>query len=170
MMTKESIAEFRRLATEQLKDKPKALLLSAALESMVMKEVIAKEYAAAREYLIELEAFAKAQAERLAEVGANIDPTRHEALKSKAKVFSAALEWTADNAMSIVGQSIRDVTLAERQQQATKASHKKTNEGKAQVIAAWQSGKFKSKNICAEEEHEAAGVTFGVARGWLKGI
>ena len=170
MMTKESIEEFRRLATEQLKDKPKAWLLSAAVEGIVMMEAIAKEYCAAREYLIELEAFAKTQAERLAEVGADIDPMRYEVLKSKAKAFSAALEWTADNAMSIVGQSIRDVTLAERQQQATKASHKKTNEGKAQVIAAWQSGNFESKKICAEQEHEAAGVTFGVARNWLKGI
>lgn len=39
------------------------------------------------------------------------------------------------------------------------ARHSQVKDGQAAVLAAWKTGKYKTKTICAEEEYQAAGIS-----------
>ncbi|WP_374555420.1 hypothetical protein [Aquitalea pelogenes] len=57
--------------------------------------------------------------------------------------------------------------------EAANARHSKSNgakEKRAKMIAAWKSGKYTSKNICAEQECAALGMSYHAARRALYNV
>jgi hypothetical protein len=47
--------------------------------------------------------------------------------------------------------------------------HKRTNEAKAEIVKIWLSGKYSSRDICAEQECAALNLSFSTARKALRG-
>jgi hypothetical protein len=47
--------------------------------------------------------------------------------------------------------------------------HKRTNEAKAEIVKIWSSGKYSSRDICAEQECAALNLSFSTARKALRG-
>lgn len=70
---------------------------------------------------------------------------------------------------SILGE-IGKAAASKRATNAVKVRHQRKGgrtqevaEGKAKIVAAWKTGKFQTKQRCAEEEYEAAGISYGTA-------
>ncbi len=63
--------------------------------------------------------------------------------------------------------------LSERGRNAANSWHSqpgKSRDKRAQIQDIWRSGKFKTKDLCAEEEYQALGMSFSTARKALRGL
>lgn len=59
--------------------------------------------------------------------------------------------------------------LSEQARKAAVARHQPTNQAKEEIKKLWASGKYSSRDICAEQECAALGISFSTARKALRG-
>lgn len=162
--------ESRELIRQKLKDKYCTYdeLLDFAAEQVSWNELIEFENATRKRMSesalmclnFHREAFEKLNA---------IHNKAHELSEVELLAVEAAASLEEKIAFFDGGEAREKTAITEKAKFAAAQRHKRTNEAKAEIVKIWSSGKYSSRDRCAEEECAALDLAFSTARKALIG-